>query len=112
MSAKLEVLKKLEEWLAMLQPALLQFPKASRFTLAQRIENTSLELIDLVVTANLEKARRSEHILRARVVAERLQILIRVARQRSFLDVHRYEVFSERIVEIAKMLAGWARVSK
>lgn len=106
---KLLVLRKLEEWLDLMQPSLGQFPKAARFTLAQKIENTSLECIDLVITANLDKLRRPEHLLKARVSTERLQLLIRIARSRSFIDLRHYEIYSERLTEISKMLAGWAR---
>jgi hypothetical protein len=109
---KLQVLKKLEDWLALLQPALNNFPKSARFSLAQRMENTSLECIDFVITANLHKPHRADHLLKARVAMERMQILVRVARQRSFIDLKHYELYSERITEISKMLAGWARVTK
>ena len=108
---KLLVLKKLEDWIVQLQPSLRNFPKSVRFTLAQRIENTSFECIDQIVQANLDKARRLEHILQARVCAERLQVMIRIARTQSWVDLQHYELFSESLTEIAKMLAGWARVS-
>ena len=106
---KLQVLKKLEELLSAIQPSLASFPKSARFTLAQKIENTALECIDYVIFANLEKIRRPEHLLRARVSTERMHLLIRVAHQRSFIDMNHYELFSEKLREVAKMLAGWAR---
>jgi hypothetical protein len=37
---------------------------------------------------------------------------VRVARQRSFLDLRHYELLSERVTEISKMLAGWARATR
>jgi hypothetical protein len=109
MMGKLQVVKKLEDWLVLIQPCLANFPKTTRFSLVQKIENTSLECIDLVISANLDKPRRAEHILRARVATERLQVLVRVSRARSLIDMKHYEMFSERITEISKMLAGWAR---
>ncbi len=109
MHEKLQVLRKLEEWHALLQPSLRNFPKAIKFTMAQRIENTSLECIDQVIRANLDKPRRPEHILQARVCTERLQLLIRIARTNAWIDLKHYELFSERITEVSKMLAGWAR---
>jgi hypothetical protein len=109
---KLQVLRKLEEWLTLVQPCLGNFPKNARFSLAQKIETTSLECIDLVVSANLDKAHRPDHLFKARVATERLQILVRIARQRSFLDLRHYELFSEKITEISKMLAGWARATR
>ncbi len=106
---ELKVLKKLEEWLVLVEPSLAKFPKSARFTLAQKIENSSLECIDKVISANLEKPRRAEHLLQARVATERVQLLIRVARSRAFVDMKHYELYSEKLTEISKMLAGWAR---
>jgi hypothetical protein len=108
---KLLVLKKLEEWMVAVEPSLSKFPKSARFTLAQKIENASLDCIDKVIAANLDKPRRGEHLLQARVTTERVQLLIRVARSRSFIDMNHYELYSEKLTEISKMLAGWARAT-
>lgn len=106
---KLLVLKKLEEWMVAIEPSLAKFPKSARFTLAQKIENGSLDCIDKVIAANLDKPRRADHIFQARVTTERVQLLIRVARSRSLIDLAHYELYSEKLTEISKMLAGWAR---
>lgn len=109
MNRKLIVLKKLEEWLELLQPSLRKFPKEKRFTLAQRLENTSIECIDRVIASNLEKSKRQEHLLIARIVIERLKVLVRISKKHQFIDIRHYELFSEKLIEISKMLAGWQR---
>jgi hypothetical protein len=106
---QLKVLKKTEDWLLSVHPCLKNFPKSERFTLAQRIENGALECIEWILFANLDKPNRPAHLMRARVGIERVQVLIRLAHSLSFLDVSRYERFSESLAEISKMLAGWAR---
>ena len=110
-NGKLIILKKLEDWLVLLQPSLRNFPKAARFTLAQKIETASLECFDEVIRANLNKKKRPEHILQARVCTERLQLLIRVARTHEWIDMRHYELFSEKLTELSKMLSGWAHAS-
>ncbi len=65
--------------------------------------------MDRVICANLDKPRRPEHLLQARVCVERTLILIRLARGQGFIDLRHYELFAEKLTEIAKMLAGWAR---
>lgn len=112
MKERLLVLVKLEEWFELIQPSLRKFPKAQRFTLVQRIENTCFECMDLVVTANLDKANRARHILSARVASERTRILIRMAWGRSLIDAQHFELYSEKLDEISKMLAGWARATR
>ena len=111
MNQKLLVLKKLENWVGLITVGLRNLPKALRFTLVQRIENTSYECIDSVLLANLDKANRPRHLLDARICAERLQVMVRVAHAQRWIDLKRYEIYSETLTEIAKMLAGWARVS-
>lgn len=111
MNEKLKVFRKLEEWIIALQPSLRKFPKTARFTTGQRIENTAFECIDEIIQANLHKADRPGHILRARVCTERLQLLIRISNTLSYIDQNHYELYSEGLTEISKMLAGWARVA-
>ncbi len=111
MKQKLLVLKKTEDWIGAIQPSLRRFPKSVRFTIAQRIENASYECVDQIVLANLDKSRRPSHLLLARICAERLQIMMRIAHSQNWIDLKHYEIYSEQLTEIAKMLAGWARVS-
>lgn len=108
---KLLVLRKLEDFLVAIYPSLKKFPKSERFTLAQKIQNTSLECIDHVLSANFDKANRHNHLLQARVKTERVLLLIRAAHRLSMIDIKHYETYSERLIEIAKMLAGWARAN-
>jgi hypothetical protein len=109
MNEKLKVLRKLEEWAIAIQPSLRKFPKTARFTTAQRLENTVFECIDEVIQANLNKPERPKHILNARICTERLLLLIRISKALEYIDGRHYEIYSESLTEISKMLAGWAR---
>lgn len=112
MNEKLKVFRDLEKWILSLQSSLRKFPKAARFTTGQRIENTAFECIDEIIQANLHKAERPFHLLRARVCTERLQLLMRLSKNLSYIDQKHYELYSEGLTEVSKMLAGWARVSE
>lgn len=109
MNEKLKVYQKVEQLIVALQPSLRKFPKAARFSTGQQIESTVLECADFIVKANLHKSQRPDHILQARVATERLQLLVRVSKTLCYIDARHYEIYSEEIVEISKMLAGWAR---
>lgn len=110
-ASKLLVLRKLENFLVEIHPSLRKFPKSERFTLAQKIQNTALECIDHVLAANFDKANRSHHLLHARIAVERALLLIRTAHRLSMIDLKHYESFAEKLTELAKMLAGWARAN-
>lgn len=112
MHSKLLVLQKLEVLYSEMMPTLRNFPKAERFTLAQVIQNTSLSCIDKVLTANLDKPNRVKNILHAQVTIQRLQVLVRIAKTHKFMDEKRYEIFSEKITEVSKMLNGWRESAK
>lgn len=108
---KLLVLTRVEDWIITIESSLRKFPKSYRFTLAQKIELTSFECLDHISSANLDKPGRPNHIFNARVATERLMVLIRIAKRLKLMDVKHYELYAEKLIEIAKMLAGWARVS-
>jgi len=111
-SERLLVLKKQEELLSELLWSIKKFPKSERFTLGQKIENTTLEGIDEVISANFHKGQRLKHIFSARVANERLQLLIRIANSHQMIDLRHYEIYSDKVTEISKMLSGWERVSR
>lgn len=109
---KLIVLTRVEDWIVAMESSLRKFPKSHRFTIAQKIELTSFECLDHIASANLDKPGRPNHIFLARVAIERLMVLVRISKRLKLIDVKNYEFYAEKLVEIAKMLAGWARVAK
>jgi hypothetical protein len=85
-----------------------KFPKSLRFSLAVRIENRILEVLDSVVLANrlqnkvatLQQADRS---------LDSLRMLIRLAHSMRVLATNSYEYASQELTEIGKLLGGWLR---
>ena len=107
----LAVYQKTYDFVKWLIPKTQQFPKSQRFTMAQRIDSLALEILELVIDAN-ERWDKTETIHRALVKKQKLQSLIRLSRDLTFLDFRAYEHASKRLVEVGRLLGGWKRSQK
>jgi hypothetical protein len=88
-----------------------KFPKSCRFSLAVRIENAILDVVEGIVVAN----RRTERIAVLTRVDERLatlRILLRLSHQMRVIAPNSYEYGSKEIDEIGKLLGGWLKQQK
>jgi hypothetical protein len=78
------------------------------FVLAQRIENTLLSLLELIIEGNAN--RHKVHFIRdALTKLELLQVLLRFAKDQRLLSLRRYETSSKYLAEIGRLLGGWLR---
>jgi hypothetical protein len=107
----LHVYTKTYDYMNWLFPITMQFPKSQRFVLAQRIENTVLSLLELIIEGNVSR-HKVPLIQQALVKLEILHILLRFAKDQRFLNLKRYEVSSKKLVEIGRLLGGWLRQAK
>ncbi len=104
----LQVYTKTYDYMSWLFPATGQFPKAQRFVLAQRIENTVLSLLELIIEGNASR-HKMPFIRQALTKLELLQVLIRFAKDQRFLSLKKYEISSYKLAEIGRLLGGWLR---
>ena len=94
-----------------LHQVLKKFPKSERFTLTQRIENTTLNMLQSIIQANHE-SDKSDVLKQASVELEKLRILIRLAKDLKFVSIQEYENLSQFTTEIGKMIGGWIKAEK
>ncbi len=87
------------------------FPKAQRFVLAQRIENAVLSMMEFIIESNASR-QREPLIRQALTKLELLQVLIRFAKDQHFLSLKQYEISSQRLTEIGRLLGGWMRQTR
>ncbi len=101
------IYQKTYDFLLWLYPVVNKFPKSQRFVLGQRIENKTLDLIESIVVANME---RDKFVVlnRAMVQLDELRILFRLSKDLHFVNIKQYGVFAEKTNEIGKLLAGWS----
>lgn len=87
-----------------------KFPKSTRFTFGQRIDNLALDVLEAVVEACYSK--QSSGILReANRKLSRLRILLRMSTDRKYVSLRQYHFAGEKIDELGRMVGGWLKRS-
>lgn len=106
---ELLVLQKWEEFTAWLLERSAKWPKCTRFTLTQRIENHALDVTELLVAARYRRHGRGAALEEVNLRLERMRFLLRIARGRSVLAGRTFEAALRQIDEAGRMLHGWRR---
>ncbi len=105
---KLLVQQRVYDMILYAYPALEQFPKSQKFSLAQDIKKCLDKIIRLVITAN-KKYTKKTTLQELDIEIAALKVYIRIATDLKYLPPKKYEVWSGMIVEIGKMVGGWIR---
>jgi hypothetical protein len=83
-----------------------RMPKTVRFSLASRISDSSLDIIELIIEAIYQKQK--EIPLKAiNLKLEKLRVLFRISFERNYLSGKQYEYISRALNEAGKMVGGW-----
>jgi len=89
------------------------FPKKDRYSLGQRIDDTTLIIFENLIQASQTKGEDKIHLLeRTSVKLDILKLLIRLSKDIAALDNKKYLTLQEFLQEIGKMLGGWLRAAK
>ncbi len=85
-----------------------KFPKSIRFTFTTRIDNLALDVMERLVEARYATAGSKKAFLReADSALTRLRILLRLCRDRRYLDRGGFEHAVRNLDEAGQMLGGW-----
>ena len=106
-----KVLQKVQDMMEYAYPALAQFPKAEKFSLAQDIRHCMNQLLELTITEDKRQVKTTA-LEKLDVENEKLKIYIRLAMKLRFISFHTYEVWSAKLVEIGKMIGGLVKSVK
>lgn len=88
-------------------------PKQDRYAVWQRVENTSLDLTELLLHATaLYKAEKTPVLDRASIKLNLLRVLIRLSHDTKAIDGKKYTLIQQQIDEIGRMLGGWIKSIK
>ena len=85
-----------------------KFPKSHRFSVAVKLENTILELIELITTANMRR-NKLDFLVRADEKLLYLKILSRLSYELQFINVKSYEYAAKELVEMGRMMGSWIK---
>ena len=86
------------------------FPKASRYTLGDRIDILFVHILELLFTAGYQsKEAKLPTLDAAQRKIDVLKFLLRIAWELKALDTKKYTVLSEKFDEFGRMLGGWRK---
>jgi hypothetical protein len=96
------------EFLTWLLPTTEKFPHKVRFTLANRIDNLALDMVEDLVEARYTRDKRAR-LTQANLRLEKLRVLLRLCHTLGYLPHARYEHAMRTINQVGQMLGGWRR---
>ena len=88
--------------------ALKQFPKSETHVLGAEIRKTMLQLQRLIITA-FKRYHKKTTLTDLDIELSMLKRHVRLAKDLRYLDIKKYKNWSEKLVEIGKMLGGWIK---
>lgn len=111
MAEDLMILQKIFDMMEYAYGALAQFPKSEKFALVTDIKHS----MDILLSRCIEAQKRyykKTTLQDMDVEVMKLRAYIRLSFQLGFLPVKKFEIWSEKMVEIGKMLGGWIKSVK
>ena len=85
-----------------------RFPKNLRFSLAQKLDNLCLEILELIVETIFSSAKR-ELLQKINLKLDVLRSLIQLSHKLKLLADNKYEYVSRELLESGKMVGGWLK---
>ncbi|MCP5045385.1 MAG: four helix bundle protein [bacterium] len=106
---ELLLLARFEELTTWLLQHTARWPKRTRFTLTQRIENHALDALEALVLARYQTHQRPARLLELNLLFERMRYLLRAARATQACPARTFEQAMRRLDETGRMLHGWRK---
>ena len=85
-----------------------KFPKSVRFSIASRIADLTLDVMEGIIEAIYSKDRRSV-LNEINLNLEKLRIMFGICHRRKYLSSGQYEHISRIIDESGRMVGGWRK---
>jgi retron-type reverse transcriptase len=101
----LKVFHKTYEFIKWLHFLLNKFPKSVKYTMAQKIENTSLNVLEGIIQSNNE-FDKEDSIKQTIIELDKLRVFFRMSKDMQFISFEQYENGARQIDEIGRMLGG------
>ena len=113
-SRKNEELSLFVKWLEFLKwflPTLEKFPKKSRFTITNRIENMALDIVEFLIEAKYQREKRVV-LKKVNLSLEKMRVLLRISHDAKLISTKSYNFATKSINEVGMMLGGWLKQQK
>lgn len=102
------VVTKTYDLILWLLPKLAKFPREQRFLLGDRIQNTLLDCLELLIEATYSK-EKAEILKNVNLKLEKLRFLVRISKDMHYVNIQGYEFIARSIDEIGRMVGGWLK---
>lgn len=89
-----------------------RWPKSSRFTLCQRVQNHALDVTELLVVARYAPRERNAVLRKVNLLLERLRLLFRLALSSGVMPKRAFETAMRGVDETGRMAHGWRAALK
>jgi four helix bundle protein len=96
------------DFILWLIPRTMDFPRAQRFILTKRLQDSMLDFYEAIIEAALCSQRRRVAQLRAAdVELAKVRKYLRLARDLEWLKPRQYQFAAAQVTEIGNLLGGW-----
>jgi len=91
-------------------PTVNKLPRDQRFILGTKIENLSLEILELLIEAYyLPKSEKAASLHRVNLQLEKLRYLLRLGFELRYYSSKRYQHLTKLLLELGRMTGGWIK---
>lgn len=91
-------------------PVLKKYPRSQKFVLADRIQNSLTDILEMLIEAYYTERSEKKNILKkTNIELEKLRYLIRLSKDLYCINIRRYEYISSRINNIGIQVGGWQK---
>jgi four helix bundle protein len=108
MAEELKILQKIFDMMEYGYGALAQYPKSEKFALVADIKRSMDRMLERAIEAQ-KKYYKKTTLQELDVEITKLKAYLRLSKNLGFLPMKKYEIWSEKVVEIGKMLGGWLK---
>ncbi|MGD9567507.1 MAG: diversity-generating retroelement protein Avd [Sedimentibacter sp.] len=108
MAEELKILQKIFDMMEYGYGALAQYPKSEKFALVTDIKHSMDIMLERTIEAQ-KKYYKKTTLQELDVEIMKLRAYLRLSQNLGFLPMKKYEIWSEKVVEIGKMLGGWLK---
>ncbi|MDO8581777.1 MAG: four helix bundle protein [bacterium] len=86
------------------------FPRQDRYSLGQRCEVLTIELLQsIAIAGRLLKLQKAPYLEKASTTVDLLRVALRLAKDVHALDMKKYVTLQAAVDAIGRMLGGWRR---
>lgn len=107
----LKIERKAMEMIEYAYTALAQYPKSEKYGLCVDIKHCMDQILELIISANKHYYKKST-LQDLDIEVDKLRKYIRLSYNLKFLPLKKYDVWSDKVDEIGRMVGGWIESTK